>query len=241
MLKQTFIPLVAIAATLSFVAAATSAPMLRNGVLGARVTTRLTKPPGRFIAEPIFANDTEKRLQDLLGKAACVVVVPGVKKGAFVIGAKYGRGFIVCRKPGGGWSAPAGLKVEGGSVGFQIGGSETDVVMLVMNEGAIDKLLSSKFTIGADASATAGPVGRTAAAETDIQMHAQLLTYSRARGLFAGVSLEGATLRPDDDANKDLYGKEISSRDIVRSNTAPPTAASGLLAELKKYSARRTQ
>ena len=260
MLKQTFIPLVAIAATLSFVAAATSAPMLRNGVLGARVTTRLTKPPGRFIAEPIFANDTEKRLdaaanvlsdimgapdkgipQDLLGKAACVVVVPGVKKGAFVIGAKYGRGFIVCRKPGGGWSAPAGLRVEGGSVGFQIGGSETDVVMLVMNEGAIDKLLSSKFTIGADASATAGPVGRTAAAETDIQMHAQLLTYSRARGLFAGVSLEGATLRPDDDANKDLYGKEISSRDIVRSNIAPPTAASGLLAELNKYSARRTQ
>ncbi len=260
MLKRTFIPLVAIAAILSFVAAAASASMLRNGVLGARATARLSKPPGKFIAEPIFANDTEKRLdaaanvlsdimgapdkgipQDLLGKAACVVVVPGVKKGAFVVGAKYGRGFIVCRKPGRGWSAPAGLKVEGGSVGFQIGGSETDVVMLVMNEGAIDKLLSSKFTIGADASATAGPVGRTAAAETDIQMHAQLLTYSRARGLFAGISLEGATLRPDDDANKDLYAKEISSRDIVRGNTAPPTAASGLLAELNKYSARRTQ
>jgi lipid-binding SYLF domain-containing protein len=253
------IPLLAIAATLSFVVAATSAPLLTNGVLGASVSTRLMKPPGKFMVEPIFANDTEKRLdaaanvvseimgspdkgipQDLLGKAACVVVVPGVKKAAFVIGAKYGRGFIVCRKPGGGWSAPAGLRVEGGSVGFQIGGSETDVVMLVMNEGAVDKLLSSKFTVGADASATAGPVGRTAAAATDVQMHAQLLTYSRARGLFAGVSLEGATLRPDDDANKDLYGKEIPSRDIVKGNTAPPAAAKGLLAELNRHSARRT-
>jgi len=178
--------------------------------------------------------------KDLLGKAACVVVVPGVKKGAFIVGAKYGRGFIVCRKTGGGWSAPAGVKIEGGSVGFQIGGSETDVVMLVMNEGAIDKLLSSKFTIGADASATAGPVGRTASAATDVQLHAQLLTYSRSRGLFAGVSLEGATLRPDDDANKDLYGKEMSNKDIVMGDMAAPSVAAKLLAELNKYSAHRT-
>jgi len=221
-----------------------------------------------LISAPLFAkpvsnsmsvSDTEKRLdaaarvlteimgapdkgipQDLLGKAACVVVVPGVKKGAFIVGAKYGRGFITCRKPGGGWSAPAGVTVAGGSVGFQIGGSETDVVMLVMNEGAIDKLLSSKFTIGADASATAGPVGRTASAATDVQMHAQLLTYSRARGLFAGVSLEGATLKPDDDANKDLYGKSMSNRDIVKGNLTSPPAAAGLLAVLNRYSARRT-
>jgi lipid-binding SYLF domain-containing protein len=178
--------------------------------------------------------------KDLLGKAACLVIIPGVKKGAFIVGAKYGRGFIVCRKPAGGWSAPAGLKVEGGSVGFQIGGSETDVVMLVMNEGAIDKLLSSKFTIGADASATAGPVGRTASAATDVQLHAQLLTYSRSRGLFAGVSLEGATLRPDDDANKDLYGKEMSNKDIVTADTPSPPAAARLLAVLNRYSARRT-
>jgi lipid-binding SYLF domain-containing protein len=203
--------------------------------------------------------DTEKRLEasarvlneimgapdkgipsDLLGKAACLVMVPGVKKGAFIVGAKYGRGFISCRKSGGGWSAPAGLKVEGGSVGFQIGGSETDVVMLVMNEGSIEKLLSSKFTIGGDASATAGPVGRTAAAATDAQMHAQLLTYSRARGLFAGVSLEGATLRPDDDANKDLYGKQMSNKDIVKGDIPSPAAATRLLSELNKYSARRT-
>jgi len=204
------------------------------------------------------ANDTDNRLdasavvmrevmgapdkgipQDLLAKAACVVVVPGVKKGAFIIGAKYGRGFIVCRKRGSGWSAPAGVRIEGGSVGFQIGGSETDVVMLVMNEAAIPKLLSSKFTIGADASATAGPVGRTASAATDVQMRAQLLTYSRARGLFAGISLEGATLRPDDDANKDLYGRQLSNGDIVQGSIQPPGAAAGLLAELNKYSNRR--
>jgi lipid-binding SYLF domain-containing protein len=207
----------------------------------------------------IVANDTEKRLDaaatvlseimsapdkgipdDLLGKAACVVIVPGVKKGAFIVGVKYGRGFVICRKPGGGWSAPAGVRVEGGSVGFQIGGSESDVVLLVMNEGATDKLLSSKFTIGADASAAAGPVGRTASAATDIQLRAQLLTYSRSRGLFAGVSLEGATLRPDDDANKDLYGKQMSNRDIVQGKIASPPAAARLLAELNKHSARRT-
>jgi len=204
------------------------------------------------------ANDTDNRLdasaivlrevmgapdkgipEDLLAKAACVVVVPGVKKGAFIIGAKYGRGFIVCRKRGAGWSAPAGVRIEGGSVGFQIGGSETDVVMLVMNDGAVPKLLSSKFTIGADASATAGPVGRTASAATDVQMRAQLLTYSRARGLFAGISLEGATLRPDDDANKDLYGRQLSNADIVQGSIMPPAAAAGLIAELNKYSNRR--
>jgi len=246
-----------VAATFSFVAVVMSAP-ISSICLSSRVSARLNDR----VVTPLVANDandTEKRLdssanvlteimgapdkgipQDLLGKAACVVVIPGVKKGAFIVGAKYGRGFILCRKRGAGWSAPAGVKVEGGSVGFQIGGSETDVVLLVMNEGAIDKLLSSKFTIGADASATAGPVGRTAAAATDAQLHAQILTYSRSRGLFAGVSLEGATLRPDDDANKDLYGKEMSNKAIVQGSLPPPPAAARLLAELNKYSARRT-
>jgi len=178
--------------------------------------------------------------QDLLDKAACAVVVPNVKKGAFIVGAKYGRGFIVCRnKNGSGWSAPGGVKVEGGSVGFQIGGSETDVVMLLMNQRAIDKLLSSKFTIGADASVAAGPVGRTSSAETDAQLHAELLTYSRARGLFAGVSLQGATLRPDDDANKDMYGKPMSNQDVVRGNVKPPRTAARLIAELNRHSSRR--
>ena len=178
--------------------------------------------------------------KDLLDKAACVVVVPSVKKGAFVIGAKYGRGFIVCRnKDGRGWSAPAGVRIEGGSVGLQIGGSATDVVMLLMNQSAIDKLLSSKFTIGGDASAAAGPVGRTASAQTDVQLHAELLTYSRSQGLFAGVSLEGATLRPDDDANKDMYGRLMSNKDVVQGNVKAPPSAARLIAELTRHSSRR--
>ena len=177
--------------------------------------------------------------QDLLDKAACAVIVPNVKKGAFIVGAKYGRGFIVCRQKGGGWSAPGGVKVEGGSVGFQIGGSETDVIMLLMNQAAIDKLLSSKFTIGGDASVAAGPVGRTSSAATDAQLHAELLTYSRARGLFAGVSLDGATMRPDDDSNKDMYGKEMSNKDIVLGTMKAPQNAARLIAELNKHSSRR--
>src|SRR5438876_4123905 len=134
------------------------------------------------VLNKIMATPDKGIPQDLLDKAACAVIVPNVKKGAFIIGAKYGRGFIVCRRANHGWSAPAGVKVEGGSVGFQIGGSETDVVMLLMNQGAIDKLLSSKFTIGGDASAAAGSVGRTASAQTDAQIHDKLLTYSLAKG-----------------------------------------------------------
>lgn len=177
--------------------------------------------------------------QDLLEKSECIVVVPGLKKGAFIVGAKYGKGFMSCRKPNGvGWSAPGSVRVEGGSFGFQIGGSETDVVLLVMNKGGVKKLLSSKFTVGADASAAAGPVGRTSSAATDAQLHAEILTYSRARGLFAGLSLEGATLRQDDEWNKELYGKTLSNNDIVTSDTRPPAAAKKLLAELNKYSGR---
>lgn len=178
--------------------------------------------------------------QDLLAKSECIVIVPGLKKGAFIVGAKYGKGFMLCRKTGGvGWSAPGSIRVEGGSVGFQIGGSETDVVLLVMNQSGAKKLLSSKFTIGGDASAAAGPVGRTSSAETDAQMHAEILTYSRARGLFAGISLEGATLRPDDGWNKELYGKEISNREIVLGDTRPPASASRLLGVINKYSSRK--
>jgi SH3 domain-containing YSC84-like protein 1 len=175
--------------------------------------------------------------QDLLNKSACVVVVPGVKKGAFIVGAKYGKGFISCRKPRG-WSAPAAVIMEGGSFGFQIGASETDVVMLVMNDSGVKKLLGSKFTIGGDASVAGGPVGRSADAQTDAQMHAELLTYSRSRGLFAGISLQGATLRPDSDWNKELYGASLSNQDIVLGTTAPPAGAARFLATLNKYSSR---
>jgi lipid-binding SYLF domain-containing protein len=164
--------------------------------------------------------------QDLMNKAHCVVVIPGMKKAGFILGAKYGRGFAACRKPGGvGWSTPAAMRIEGGSVGFQIGGSETDVVLLVMNDNGMKHLLSDKFTIGADATAAAGPVGRDASAQTDAEMHAEMLSYSRSRGLFAGISLEGATLRPDEDANRELYGHGITNREILTGKVKTPPVA----------------
>jgi SH3 domain-containing YSC84-like protein 1 len=178
--------------------------------------------------------------QDLLNKAECVVVVPGLKKGAFIVGGKYGKGFLSCRKKDGvGWSAPGAIRVEGGSVGFQIGGTETDVFMLVMNMKGMDRLLSTKFTLGGDASVAAGPVGRTAQAETDAALTAEILTWSRSRGLFAGISLSGATLREDSDWNQDLYGKKVTNREIVTSGIAPPAAAASLMTELNRYSSRK--
>jgi lipid-binding SYLF domain-containing protein len=178
--------------------------------------------------------------QDLLGGAHCVVLVPGVKKAAFIIGGKYGKGFMLCRKPSGvGWSAPAAIRVEGGSFGFQIGGSETDVVMLVNSETGAKKLLESKFTVGGDASVAAGPVGRTSSAETDAQLHAEILSYSRTRGAFAGIALNGATLRPDEDWNKELYGSALTNKEIVMGSTPHPPAAKKLIATLDKYSSRK--
>ncbi len=177
--------------------------------------------------------------QDLLDKAECAVIVPGLKKGAFIIGAKYGRGFMSCRTGNVGWSAPGAVRVEGGSFGFQIGGSETDVIMLVMNERGAKRLLSSKFTLGADAAVAAGPVGRHTSAETDAYMRAEILTWSRSRGVFAGISLQGATLRQDAAANKDLYGRAYENKDIVAKGIRPPQDAAKLLGLLNKYSSRR--
>jgi len=173
--------------------------------------------------------------QDLLDKASCVIVVPGMKKAAFIVGATYGKGFIDCRKSGGGWTAPAAMRVEGGSFGFQIGGSDTDVVMLVMNKNAVNKLLSSKFTLGAEGTVAAGPVGRSATAQTDAKMNAEILSWSRSKGLFAGIALTGATLRPDDDNNQEMYGRKISAKEIVDS-AAPPASASKFLAVLNRHS-----
>lgn len=178
--------------------------------------------------------------QDLLNKAECVVIVPGLKKGAFILGGKYGRGFATCRKTSGvGWTAPGGVRVEGGSFGFQIGGAETDVVMLIVNKRGMDKLMTSKFTLGADAAVAAGPVGRESSAQTDALMNAEILTWSRQRGVFAGIALTGATLRDDTDANRELYGKEYKNRDIIEGNLGVPAAAQPLLAALNKYSARK--
>jgi len=178
--------------------------------------------------------------QDLLNKAQCIMIVPGLKKGAFIVGAKYGRGFVTCRKKSGeGWTAPGAIRVEGGSFGFQIGGEETDVFMLVMNQKGMDRLLTTKFTLGGDASAAAGPVGRTTQAETDAAMTAEILTWSRARGLFAGVSLSGATLRPDEEWNTDLYGRKITNREILTGPVTAPPSFDGLRAELDRYSSRK--
>jgi lipid-binding SYLF domain-containing protein len=168
--------------------------------------------------------------KDLLNKADCIIIYPSVKKAAFIVGGSYGRGVIVCRKGpafGGPWSAPAMFALEGGSFGFQIGAQATDFVLLVMNSSGANSVLSSKVKIGGDASAAAGPVGRDTSAETDIVLKAEILSYSRAQGLFAGVSLEGSTMRSDDGGNKALYGRDLSAREIVREGKvkAPPAAA----------------
>ena len=177
--------------------------------------------------------------QELLENAHCIVIVPDLKTAAFVFGGKYGKGYLSCRnKSGKGWSAPGTVRIEGGSVGFQIGGSSTDLIMLVMSERGADKLLSSKFTLGAEGSVAAGPVGRTATAQTDAQMHADILSWSRSQGLFAGLALEGATLRQDLDDNATLYGKKLENRYIVTKGIRAPKAAAKLLALLNRYSAR---
>jgi lipid-binding SYLF domain-containing protein len=179
--------------------------------------------------------------QDLLDKAQCIIVVPGLKKGAFILGGKYGKGVVSCRKSGGtGWTAPASIRIEGGSVGLQIGGSESDVVMLVMNERGMQKLMESKFTLGGEGEVAAGPVGRNATAQTDALMRAEILSWSRSRGIFAGISLQGATLRQDLDDNKELYGKAYETKEILNGNVAVPAAASKLISLLGKYSARKT-
>jgi SH3 domain-containing YSC84-like protein 1 len=177
--------------------------------------------------------------EDMLANAHCIVIVPGMKTAAFLVGGKYGKGYLSCRnKTGPGWSAPGTVRIEGGSVGFQIGGSETDLIMLVMNERGADKLLSSKFTLGGEGSVAAGPVGRTATAQTDAQMHAEILSWSRSQGLFAGIALTGATLRQDLDDNADLYGRKLENRRIVTSGMRIPASATKLIGLLNKYSAR---
>ena len=170
--------------------------------------------------------------QDLLDKADCVVVFPSVLKAAFIVGGSYGRGAMSCRKGEnfrGSWGAPTMMALEGGSFGFQIGGQATDFVLLVMNESGARGILASKVKLGGDASVAAGPVGRNASVETDATLRAEILSYSRARGLFAGVSLEGSTIRPDNGDNRRVYGKEVSARDIVLAGAVPAPPSAGEL------------
>jgi len=193
-----------------------------------------------FFSEVMSAPDKAVP-QDLLNKAECVIVAPGLKKAAFFFGAKFGRGFAVCRASGGmGWGPPAAIRIEGGSAGFQIGVSSTDVLLLVMNQRGMKRLTASKFTLGAEATAAAGPVGRDATAQTDVLLTAEILSWSRSRGAFAGVSLDGATLRNDLDVNKEMYGEPWENKHILTSGAKPPEAAAQLLAALSKYSPRKT-
>ena len=173
--------------------------------------------------------------QELIEKAKCVIIVPGLKKGAFLVGADYGRGYAVCRS-GGSWSGPAAIRVGGGSFGAQLGLESSDLVLLVMNQKGMDRLTSDKFTIGADASAAVGPIGRTVVAATDASLTAEILSYSRSKGAFAGVALNGTTITPDHGEDRKLYGRDVSTRDILRGQVGSPDAAKELLAVLNQYS-----
>lgn len=171
---------------------------------------------------------------DLMSKARCVVVIPGLKKGAFVVGGEYGRGYAVCRHDGS-WGGPAAVKLSGGSLGAQLGVESTDVVLLVMNQKGMERLEKDKLALGADASVAAGPVGRRASADTDISMRAEVLSYSRSHGVFAGISLDGAVLTRDDSEDRRLYGRHVTNGEILRGEVPPPEAASVLRATLSAH------
>ncbi len=175
--------------------------------------------------------------RDLSAKARCVVVVPNLLKFAFIGGGKFGRGFASCMTRHG-WSGPAAIRIEGGSFGLQLGGSSTDVLMLVMNEGGMAKLMSDKFTLGGDAAAAAGPVGRNLSAQTDVLMRAEILSYSRSHGIFAGLSLDGSTLRQDVDENARLYGKPVTDREILSGSVRRPPASKAFMSELERFSGK---
>jgi lipid-binding SYLF domain-containing protein len=178
--------------------------------------------------------------QDLLAKASCVIVVPNMKAGGFVVGAEYGRGFFSCRKPSGvGWSAPGSIKLEGGKFGFLIGGKETDLIMLVMSKDGMDRMVSDKFQIGGEASAAAGPVGRTSTAMTDAEMHAEILSYSRSRGVFGGLDLSGSAVLQDEKANEELYGKAMTNKEIVETHVMTPDDAKPFTHTLDRLSSRK--
>jgi len=191
----------------------------------------------KTVFEEIMASSDKGIPHDLLAKAHCVIIVPSVKRGGFIIGAQYGVGVATCRQSAApGWTGPSTVKVEGGSFGLQIGGGETDLVMMVMNETGANKLMKSEFTLGGEGAVMAGPVGRSASAETDAYFRAEILSYSRSRGLFAGVALQGSTLRSDDSDNKKLYGKEVRHEDILKGRVPMPEIAKPLIDALNRFS-----
>ncbi len=178
--------------------------------------------------------------RDLLEKASCIIVVPNMKAGGFIVGAEYGKGFFSCRKTSGvGWTAPGSVKMEGGKFGFLIGGKETDLIMLVMNKEGMQRMLSDKFQMGGEASAAAGPVGRSSSAMTDAELHAQILSYSRSRGVFGGLDLTGSAILQDEKANEELYGKAITNKEIIDTHVMTPAAARPFVHTLDRISSRK--
>jgi len=209
------------------------APMFALAASGGRENAQRIHVAAEVFDEMMSAPD-KGIPRDLLRKAECVGIVPSLKRAAFIAGAKYGKGVLVCRTAAGRWSGPSVIRIEGGSFGFQIGAGETDVLFMVMNRHGEDKLMADKFTVGGDASAMAGPLGRTAEAQTDALMHAEILAWSRSRGIFAGVSLEGATMRPDHDDNWRLYGREVTQREILTGAAPAPRMAGELYTALNR-------
>jgi lipid-binding SYLF domain-containing protein len=217
----------AIAASLALSASVWAADTVRERLAkGTEVFTEVMGSPDKGIP------------QDLLAKAECVIVIPNMKKAAFIVGGEYGKGFATCRDTNHtGWSGPLAMELNGGSVGFQIGGEETDLILLVMNRKGMEKMLGDKVTLGADASVAAGPVGRTAAAQTNARMDAEILSWSRAKGVFAGVSLKGASLRRDKSDNRELYGKDVDPKDVISGTVKPPADLNSLAMAINKFAA----
>jgi lipid-binding SYLF domain-containing protein len=216
--------------------------LLSVGILSAQSEEQKRLNDATEVVNTLMQGGDKAIPQELLDKGECVVVIPGMVKGAFIVGGQYGRGFVTCRKASGpGWTAPGAVRLEGGSIGLQIGGQATDIILLVMNKKGAEKMMTSKFTLGGDVSVAAGPVGRTSTAETDALMRAEILSWSRSRGVFAGVSLKGSTLREDNEAIEKLYGKNYKNKDIVASGLAVPAPAQPLIAALNKFSSRKSK
>jgi lipid-binding SYLF domain-containing protein len=217
-----------------FAAALVAAPLFAQKTAAERLEAATTD-----LHEMMNASD-KGIPQDLLNKATCVVVVPNLKKGGFIVGAEYGKGFFTCRKASGvGWSAPGALRITGGKFGLLIGGAETDLIMLVMNKDGMEHMLTDKTQIGGELSAAAGPLGRDSSAMTDAMMHAEILTYSRQRGIFGGIDLSGAAVTEDKDAIKELYGEALSNKEIIKGTVHVPAAAEQFLHALNQHSSRK--
>jgi lipid-binding SYLF domain-containing protein len=218
----------------TFTIAAAGAAVLATGLWAQEETPDHRLRASARVFHEVMAATDKGIPRDTLERSQCIIIVPGLKKAAFLVGGDYGRGYALCRHAGG-WTGPAAIKFGGGSFGAQIGVESTDVIMLVMDRKGAENLMKDKFTVGADASAAAGPVGRTSAADTDASLHAEILSWSRAHGAFAGVSLDGTVVSKDGGEDRKLYGMEVENRAILAGDVPPPAVSSVLTSELERY------